>query len=117
MVTRVKTPDRSWARVIFALYAENTTMDELTERLNQFSDGGGLLKPEVSQLQFDSNGPVCMWLLRPMEQTNAPADQQLTELLSRLDRSTAQLQDVVAKGALAEFSVCVLGDDFAVRFE
>lgn len=116
MIRRVSPESSTWVRAAFLLHVENATLEQVTERINMFPDGGGVLRQEVAQLQFDSNGPICAWLIRSQCSPNSVPDVQLLDILQRLEQSRCRLQEAVKEGALAEFIVCVLGQDFAVPF-
>src|SRR5438552_18416684 len=116
MIRRVVTPPQTWVRAVFSIMVENMTLEQITERLNESPDGGGILRQEVAQMQFDADTPLCGWLLRSRIDPRALAGEHVADLLERLEHSKTELGNMVSEGALAEFTICVLGDDFSVPF-
>lgn len=114
MITRVCLPSRTWVRAAFSLTVENATLQQVTDRLGESPSAGGVLKPEIAQMQFNSDGPLCTWVLRSNRETSDDPNAHIADLLDRLARCKTELQHLVRDGALAEFIVCVLGDDFSV---
>lgn len=105
---------RVWTRASFALYAENLTLDDISDSLHLTPDGGGIIKPEIASAYFTTCLPVCNWVLRSNCDEADDVDVHLASLLERLKPAKSGLRKLTDLGAGAEFNACILGDDFSV---
>ncbi len=118
MIKRKGVPIGStWVRCSFGVFADNFTLDQISERLLLRPDGGGLIRSGIVEFSFAADGPVCSWVLRSRTDPRAPVSEHMCDLLERIEPRKSQLKQLIELGALVEMTVCILGAGFTIPFE
>jgi hypothetical protein len=108
---------QSWAYCSFGLAVENTTPDEISQKLGLERDGGMVLSNQLQAIGFECDSTVSTWNIRSRCDPQVDASEHLVDLLNRLEPHAQELCALRSGGALAEVRVCILSGDITTRFE